>query len=405
MKKLLSLLVLAILLWNCGHNEKNYIKIHQDALTIDSHTDTPLRIVRSGFNFGEKHNVHKDRSTVDIPRMQEGGLDGIFLAVFTGQGERTEEAYSRVFAFASRIFDSIHSNAERYHPEAGLATSPADLIALEEQGKRALFIGVENGYPIGENLENIAHFYKRGARYITLCHTKNNQICDSSTDTTEHHGLSPFGEEVVKEMNRVGMMIDVSHISDSSFYDVIRLSQAPVIASHSCARAVCDNPRNLSDEMLQALAKNGGVIQLCILSAYVKEPEPNPLRDSLQQLVREKFNGFRDLSDEKMKQARKEWYAIDSIAPRKLASVADAVDHIDHIADVIGIDHIGIGTDFDGGGGLADCLDVSELPNITRELVARGYSQEEINKIWGGNLMRVMEDAEAVSNKHPAQSP
>jgi len=322
--------------------------------------------------------------------MEEGGLDAVFLAVFTSQGERTDEAYDKVYAFANRILDSIESTADKNAERTAIVTTPVEAYALEEEGRRALFIGVENGYPIGNDLSKIGMLYDRGARYITLCHTRNNQICDSSADTTEHNGLSPFGEEVVKEMNRLGMMIDVSHISDSSFYDVIHLSTKPVIASHSCARAICDNPRNLTDDMLRSLAANGGVIQLCILSDYVKKPEPNPLRDSLRETVRTKFRGFEGLSDEEMKQARKEWYAIDSIAPRKLATVKDAVDHIDHIVAVAGIDHVGIGTDFDGGGGLADCRDVSQLPSITKELVARGYSTKDIKKIWGENLMRVM---------------
>jgi membrane dipeptidase len=267
---------------------------------------------------------------------------------------------------------------------------------------------MENGYPIGEDLAKVEEFYNLGARYITLCHTRNNQICDSSTDSTEHNGLSSFGRDVLAEMNRLGLMIDVSHISDSSFYDVIKYSKAPVIASHSCARALCDNPRNLSDDMLIKLAENGGVIQFCILSSYVKTPEPNPLRDSLRAAVRKKYRGFRDLSDEELKDARRDWYAIDTIAPRKLATVSDAVDHIDHIVNLVGIEHVGIGTDFDGGGALADCLDVSELPNITKELLVRGYAEEDIRKIWGENLMRVLGQVEITRDtsrvtRHPSR--
>lgn len=196
--------------------------------------------------------------------------------------------------------------------------------------------------------------------------------------------------EVVKEMNRMGMMIDVSHISDSAFYDVIALSSAPVIASHSCARACCDHPRNLSDDMLKALAQNGGVVQMCILSDYVKKPENFPQRDSAYDAIRVKFHDFKNLTPEEEEAADREWYAVDSIFPRQLATVSDAVDHIDHMVKIAGIDHVGIGTDFDGGGGLADCRDASELTNITVELVRRGYSEEQIRKIWGGNLMQVM---------------
>jgi len=391
---LLSIMILCFVS-SCNNRQLSPEEIHNLVFTVDSHTDTPMWFARSEFDFGQRHDPVKDRSCVDIPRMEEGGLDAVFLAVFTSQGERTNEAYEKVFSYAGRILDSIESTAGKNADKSAIVTTPEEAYALEKEGKRALFIGVENGYPVGNDLGKIAWLYDRGARYITLCHTKNNQICDSSTDTTEHNGLSSFGEEVVKEMNKLGMMIDVSHISDSSFYDVIRISTKPVIASHSCARAICDNPRNLTDDMLRSLAANGGVIQLCILSDYVKKPEPNPLRDSLRETVRTKFRGFEGLSDEEMKQARKEWYAIDSIAPRKLASVKDAVDHIDHIVAIAGIDHVGIGTDFDGGGGLSDCRDVSQLPNITKELVARGYSTKDIKKIWGGNLMRVM----AVNNE------
>jgi membrane dipeptidase len=271
-----------------------------------------------------------------------------------------------------------------------------DAYRLEKEGKRAIFIGIENGYPIGNDISLIQDYYDRGARYITLCHTRNNDICDSSTDDNgpEHDGLSQFGEEVVKEMNRLGIMIDVSHASDASFYDVLQLSNTPVIASHSCARAICDNPRNLDDDMLRALADNGGVIQMCILSAYVEEPQPNPERDSARAALREKWNNWDNLSDEEMKLARKDWQDMNVQFPRKLSSVKKVVDHIDHMKEVAGIDHIGIGTDFDGGGGVEGCYDVSEMGNITIELVRRGYTEEEIEKIWGKNLMRVMSQVE-----------
>jgi membrane dipeptidase len=206
----------------------------------------------------------------------------------------------------------------------------------------------------------------------------------------EHNGLSEFGEQVVKEMNRVGMMIDVSHISDSSFYQVLALTQVPVIASHSSARAVCDSPRNLNDDMLVKLARNGGVVQVCILSDYVKEPEPYPERDSAFQAVKDRYGNFNDLTPEEEKKAWQDWDRVDSHFPVQLATVSEAVDHIDHIVRVAGIDHVGIGTDFDGGGGLDDCRDVSQLGAITLELVRRGYSEREIRKIWGENLMRVM---------------
>jgi membrane dipeptidase len=273
---------------------------------------------------------------------------------------------------------------------------------LEKEGKRAVFIGIENGYAIGNDLGNIEEFYQDGARYITLCHTKQNDICDSSTDSTEFNGLSDFGAEVVKEMNRTGMMIDVSHMSDSSFYDVLALSTVPVIASHSCARAICDHPRNLNDDMLGRLAENGGVIQMCILSDYVKKPVPYPERDSAFKAIKVKYGDFNNLTSEQEKAAWQEWDRVDSLFPPTLATISDVVNHIDHIVKVAGIDHVGIGTDFDGGGGLADCNDVSGMEGITLELVRRGYSENDIRKIWGGNLMRVMAEVQEARTKDPS---
>ena len=373
-------------------NERKAKKIHDKVLTIDSHNDTPLRMIRPGFDWSQRHDAKEDRSRVDLVRMEEGGLDGSFFAVFLGQGPRNPEGYAKAKKRALMVFDTLLSSIHRYPDKVGLALTPDDAYKLEKEGKRIAFIGLENGYPIGKDLSMVQSFYNKGARYITVVHTRNNDICDSSTDTIGYGGLSEFGGEVVKEMNRLGMMIDVSHASDDAFYDILKVSTSPVIASHSCARALCDNARNLDDEMIRALAKNGGVIQMCILSSYVKTPVPNPPRDSARAAVRKKFRGFDNLSDEEMKQARKEWYAIEDKFPRELATVSDVVDHIDHIVAVVGIDHIGIGTDFDGGGGVTGCYDVSEMGNITLELVNRGYSEEDIRKIWGQNLMRVMDD-------------
>ncbi|MBN1199858.1 MAG: dipeptidase [Bacteroidales bacterium] len=371
--------------------ERKAKKIHEQILTIDSHNDTPLRMVRPGFDWSERHDAKTDRSHVDLMRMEEGGLDGAFFAVFISQGPRTPEGYENAKQRALRVFDTLRNAIDRNAGLIGLALSPSDAYRLQKEGKRIAFIGVENGYPIGLDIGMVQALFDKGARYITLVHTKNNDLCDSSTDTLEFSGLSDFGTEVVSEMNRLGMMVDVSHASDASFYDILRVSRSPVIASHSCARALCDNPRNLDDDMLRALAANGGVIQMCILSDYVKTPAPNPERDSARAAVRKKFRNFDDLTDAEMKEARKEWYAIDDQFPRELATVSDVADHIDHIVEIAGIDHVGIGTDFDGGGGVTGCYDVSEMGSITLELVKRGYTKEEIRKIWGENLMRVMD--------------
>ena len=393
MKKTFVTVSLLALLASCSlapeSVENKAARIHRDVLTVDSHVDTPLDMMR-GFDLNERHDHRTDRSSVDYPRMEEGGLDAVFMAAFIGQGDRDVQGNHAAFDRVSEIIDTIRLSLGRDEGKAGLARSPGDAYELEKQGKRILFIGIENGYALGDDLGHIEEFYEKGARYITLCHTKNNDICDSSTDSLEHGGLSDFGKEVVREMNRVGMMVDVSHVSDSSFFNVLEITSAPVIASHSSARAVCDNPRNLDDTMLLALAKNGGVIQVCILSDYVKTLAPYPERDSAREAVRVKFRNFKDLTDEESRLARKEWHAVDSLYPRQLATVAEFVDHIDHIVKVAGIDHVGIGTDFDGGGGLDDLRDASQMGNITLEMVKRGYTKEDIRKVWGGNLMRVM---------------
>lgn len=369
--------------------------LHSKMVTIDTHTDTPLNFLRTGFDFTGQNNTAIG-SKVDLAKMEQGGLDAAFFAVFIGQRECTPEMYAQVNAKAKEIFDAIYTTVNKHSNRASIATKPDDVYRLKKEGKRTIYIGVENGYPIGDDLSQVKLFYDMGARYITLCHTRNNQICDSSTDPEgpRHNGLSQFGREVVAEMNRLGMIVDVSHISDKAFYDVLEVSKAPVIASHSCARAICDNPRNLTDDMLRSIARNGGAVQMCILSEYVKKGEPNPARDSAYRALRRKWNNFRGLTPEQEKQATTEWYELEEKYPASLATVADVVDHIDHMVKVMGIDHVGIGTDFDGGGGVDGCADASQMYRITMELLRRGYSERDIRKIWGENFLRVFREVE-----------
>ena len=379
--------------------DKTVEKIHKRILTVDSHTDTPLNLMDNGFDISKMHKSTDDDSKYDFPRMKLGGLDAAFFGIFVPQGARTPAGNAKAKAKADRLFDTIYAVLDRYPGLAGLAVTPKDAYRLKRKGKRAIFIGIENGYPIGNDLSLIQAFYSKGARYITLCHTKNNDICDSSTDTVEFTGLSEFGENVVQYMNKIGMMVDVSHVSDKSFYDILAFSKAPVIASHSCARSICNNKRNMDDRMLQALAENGGVIQMCILSDYVKTPDPNPARDSARMELRRRYKNYETLPEAEQQNAHKEWNEIDHKFPEKLATVAEVVDNIDHIVKIAGINHVGIGTDFDGGGGVGGCFDVSEMKNITKELVKRRYSTRDIRKIWGGNLMRVMRKVVRVSRK------
>jgi len=366
-------------------------RIHKAVLTVDTHCDTPMNLTKGDFKLAERHDAKTTGTKVDLPRMKEGGLDASFFAVFLSQGPRTTPGHANANKKALEILNSISRSVQASPELAQIALIPDNAYTLKAAGKRSIFIGMENGYPIGHDLSMIEKFWNLGVRYITLCHTSNNDICDSSTDKkgAEYNGLSPFGVEVVKEMNRVGMMVDVSHISDSSLYHVLRITKLPVIASHSCSRAICDNPRNLTDDGLRAVGKNGGVIQMCILSDYVKTPDPNPARDSARAAVRLKYHDFSGISAEQERKGWDEMREVSKKFPQHLASVKDVVNHIDHMVKIAGIDHVGIGTDFDGGGAVSGCFDVSEIGNITLELVKRGYDEEQIRKIWGGNLMRV----------------
>ena len=402
MKKILGYSLLVLFLPACNNNDiqlmKQAEKIHEKFLTVDTHCDTPMNMIRSEFDLGQ----YNTEGCVDFPRMAEGGLDAEFFAVFTSQGPRNDSAYREVKRYALEVIETIHVNVEKNSELAEISYTPEDAYKLKKEGKIAAFIGIENGYPIGKDITNIGEFYNLGARYITLSHTRNNDICDSSTDSNgpEHNGLSSFGKDVVKEMNRIGMMIDVSHISDKAFYDVIQLSASPVIASHSSCRALCESPRNLNDDMLLALKNNGGVIQICILSEYIKTPDPNPELDAKLRDLRGKYGDYDALADDKKKEMRTEYRAIRD-KYEKLATVKDVVDHIDHVVQVIGVDYVGLGTDFDGGGGVEGCKTVAEMKNITIELIRRGYSKDEIAKIWGGNIMRVLKENER-QNESPS---
>jgi microsomal dipeptidase-like Zn-dependent dipeptidase/gamma-glutamyl-gamma-aminobutyrate hydrolase PuuD len=324
-------------------------EIHERILSVDTHTDTPLWFRRTGFNIAER-----ERNRVNLPKMEEGKLDGVFLAAYIGQGKRDEASLQTAVDRVTGLIEDIHRQVEQNADLCGLAVTPADFARLKKEGKKTVFIGIENGYGIGKDITNLAKFKKMGVTYITLCHSYDNDICDTSTHTQkEWDGLSPFGEEVVREMNRLGLMIDLSHAGESTFHDVMEQTAFPVICSHSSARALCDHDRNLTDGQLRTLAENGGVVQVCLLDAYIH-------------------------------------------SDRRKASIVHAVEHIDHIARVAGIDHVGIGSDFDGGGGLIGCEAHNDLIQITVKLLEKGYSEEDIAKIWGGNFLRVMATVQSV---------
>ena len=395
---LLSMAVLAALPL-CA-NDAGLIKkaaaIHEKIWTVDTHVDTPMRLGK-GFDLGLKHPFdQKGSGRVDFPRMKEGGLDAIFFAVFVGQRPCTAENYATAKERALKTFDLLDREFKRLESQASFVADSLSLKGIEQSGKRAVFLGMENGFPLGEDIGMVEALYRRGARYITLAHTANNQICDSSTDREgpRHGGLSPFGKDVVREMNRLGMMIDVSHISDASVEDVLALSSVPVLASHSSVRALCDTPRNLSDDLIKKIAEKGGVVQICLLSDYIKLIEQDPKRVEAESVLRQKFRRYEKMPPAEREKLEQEWDELDHKYPRKMAAIVDLIDHVDHVVRLVGVDYVGFGSDFDGGGGLADCRDVSDFPKITLELVKRGYKEKDIAKIWGGNLLRVLKAVE-----------
>lgn len=377
--------------------------LHETMLTVDTHCDTAMSLLRTNWKIGDRHDpAERASGKIDLPRMKEGGLDAEFFAAFVGQGPLNPEAYAKAKDSALRAVAAVHKMPQDYPSLIGLAVDPAGARRLKKEGKLTAFIGLENGYPIGRDLSLVKLFYDNDVRYITLCHSSDNDICDSSTDRRDptDKGLSDFGRQVVAECNRLGMLVDLSHASEKSFFDVLAATKAPVFCSHSSCRAVCDNPRNLTDDQLRALAKNGGVIQICFLGAYVKTPPVIPEREKAMKELEAKYGPVREIRDDAVRaQAMAERDAINKQYPQVRPTVADLVDHIDHVKKIVGIDYVGIGTDFDGGGGVVGCDDVSGMIHVTEELLRRGYTDREIAKIWGGNFFRVFDKVMAVAGK------
>lgn len=373
--------------------------IHQRVLTVDTHKDIPD-------NFATPAADPKTMSAqVNLDKMVAGGYDMAFFAVYVGQGARTDSGNAVAKERALTKFAGIHRMAEQMYPKLiEIAYTPADAERIHKAGKLVAGIGIENGWVIGKDLSLIQRYYDLGARYMTLAHTSNNDICDSSTDQNgeEWGGLSPFGRLVVQEMNRVGMMVDVSHVSKKCMMQATALSISPVIGSHSSTTAIANVPRNMDDEMLLAIKNNGGVMQTVALASYVKVQPA--VRDSLARALNAEFypaapgaagaaggrgggRGRTPLAPDKQAEYDRRMAQIDATYPP--ANVVDFVNHIDHAVKVAGIDHVGISSDFDGGGGIAGWRDASESFNVTLELVHRGYTEEQIRKLWGGNVLRV----------------
>jgi membrane dipeptidase len=390
--------------------------IHAKVLSIDTHVDiAPSNFAESGPNYTQK----LPRTQVDLVKMEEGGLVGAFLIVYVGQTPNLDSAgFARANAQAIEKFEAVHRLTEKLAPtRAEIAYTAADARRIHAAGKRVIFIGVENGFPIGSDITNVRKFYERGGRYMSLAHNGHSQLSDSNTGERDgvwlHNGLSPLGKQVIAEMNRLGMMIDVSHPSKQSMLQTVALSKAPIMGSHSGVRALCNHSRNMDDEQLDALKKNGGVIQLVAFNSYVKcNPAKDAERAAAVDALRKEY-GIAAGSRAEVQRAiealpndkRNEYLAKqEDITARRYpsdpaATVKDFVDHIDYVVKRIGIDHVGISSDFDGGGGVDGWRNASESMNVTAELVRRGYTEQEITKIWGGNLLRVMERVEKAAGK------
>ena len=375
--------------------------LHERVLTLDTHIDIPLNYATAAVDPGVLNDFQ-----VDLTKMRAGGLDAGFFIVYVPQSERTPENEAIAEDQARTKFSAIHRMAEEMYPEEiEIAYSADDVERINASGKLVAAIGIENGFVIGRDLSLLESYYELGARYMTLAHSGHNDISDSATpldrvgdSEPEHGGVSSYGQEVIVEMNRLGMMVDVSHISRQAMLDAVRLSQAPVIASHSSVRALRDHARNLDDDQLRALRDNGGVIQTVALGAFLTEDA-----DRRQREYRNIRNAFGMIPGQQPEELGAEPYedymgrmeALDARWPD--ATVIDFVDHIDYAVELIGIDHVGISSDFDGGGGVVGWYDASETLNVTIELVRRGYSDEDIAKLWGGNLLRVFRDVESVA--------
>ena len=392
--------------------------IHDRVLAIDTHVAiNPANFRTDTLNYAAR----LPRTQVDITKMEEGGLDAAFLIVYVGQtAELDSAAFAKANTQAIEKFTAIHRLAEEIAPtRVGLATSAAEARSIYASGRKVIFIGVENGFPIGAGITNVRKFYELGGRYMSLAHNGHSQLSDSNTGERDGvwrwNGLSPLGRQVITEMNRLGMMIDISHPSKMSMMQTIELSTAPIIASHSGVRAICNHSRNLDDEQIRAMGRNGGVIQLVAFNSYVKcdpkrDAERNQIRTDAIAALRSEFGitgttqaqvtAQVDALPTEKKNAYLERQEV-IISRRTLGdvpvTVADYVSHIDYVVKMIGIDHVGISSDFDGGGGVVGWRSASETFNVTLELVRRGYTEEQIAKIWGGNLLRVMERVEQAS--------
>lgn len=428
--KIFKVIVFALLIASCNNKQEptnnlmNYSDeilkkaqaIHDRVLVLDTHVDISVT------NFTADKNYTEDLGNqVNLPTMEAGGLDVAWFIVYTGQGALTPEGYDKAYENAVSKFDAIHRLTKEIAPERiGLAVSSAEAKELHASGKKIAMIGVENAYPLGTDISRVKEFYDRGARYMSLSHNGHSQFCDSNTGEKDSlwvdKGVSDLGKLVIKEMNKWGIMIDVSHPSKQSIKDMITLSKAPIIASHSSARALCNHSRNLDDEQLEWMKSNGGVVQTVAFSSYVSTEKHSAhaaaLSEKVIALAKERglemksWDEIRKLESTERDRYMKTYRAMSEEAASMMSDedpkpvdVADYVDHIDYLVKKMGLDHVGISSDFDGGGGIYGWNDASETLNVTAELVKRGYTEAQIAQLWSGNLLRVLDDVSAIAKE------
>lgn len=392
-------------------------EIHDRVITLDTHDDINTA------NFTLEKNYTQDLNTqVNLPKMENGGLDVSWMIVYTGQGDLNAAGYRKAYDNAMDKFNAIHRLCEDIAPDrVGLAYTSDDVRRIAASGRKVVMIGVENAYSLGLDIGNVKKFYDLGGRYMSLAHNGHSQFSDSNTGEKDgvwlHNGLSDLGKQVIAEMNKLGMLVDISHPSKEANKQAIVLSKAPVIASHSSSRALCDHSRNLDDEMLELIKQNGGVVQAVALDTYLNKEKSEAYTKASRNLLaaialKDGWNlkeraDIRDMSDSEREIYFEKYRTLQEQAKPQLdslkekvepVSVSDLVDHIDYLVEKMGIDHVGISSDFDGGGGIEGWNDSSETFNVTLELVRRGYTEEEIAKIWSGNLLRALDDAQKVAS-------
>lgn len=361
--------------------------LHARLLTLDTHLDTPALFERPGWDFGAVHDPAADLVQVDMPRMETGALDGGFFVIFTDQGPLTAQGYADALAFAKRRSDAIDRMVARHATRIAPALSAADAERISKSGKLIAFKSIENSYPLGEDLALLAEFKRRGVRLAGPVHSKNNQFADSATDKPRWNGLSPLGRQWVAEMNRLGLVIDGSHSSDAAFDQLIEMSATPILLSHSSARWAYDHPRNLDDDRIRRLAQSGGAI--CLSTVFMSEHDMSGERGKLAAALEKP-----GLSEAEARDLVKRWHALDATQPVWRTDFDAYMKMLLHVIEVAGVDHVCFGADWDGGGGIAGLEDISKSSRITEALKAAGYSDADIGKMWSGNVLRILREAE-----------